>query len=94
MAKKSNIWNTVTPLSKFLAFVMFVTFPFIGFYVGMQFQKELDKPFMKEIVKNPADPAIKIPEGTACTMDAKICPDGSAVGRSGPNCEFEKCPGE
>lgn len=28
----------------------------------------------------------------ACTMDAKICPDGSAVGRSGPNCEFAACP--
>jgi len=29
----------------------------------------------------------------ACTMEAKICPDGSAVGRSGPNCEFAPCPG-
>lgn len=29
---------------------------------------------------------------TACTMDAKICPDGSAVGRVGPNCEFAPCP--
>lgn len=29
-----------------------------------------------------------------CTMEAKICPDGSAVGRSGPNCEFAPCPGE
>lgn len=29
---------------------------------------------------------------TACTMDAKQCPDGSYVGRVGPNCEFEKCP--
>lgn len=28
----------------------------------------------------------------ACTMDAKICPDGSAVGRIGPNCEFAACP--
>lgn len=28
----------------------------------------------------------------ACTMDAKICPDGSAVGRTGPNCEFVACP--
>jgi hypothetical protein len=27
-----------------------------------------------------------------CTMEAKICPDGSAVGRTGPNCEFAKCP--
>ncbi len=27
-----------------------------------------------------------------CTMEAKMCPDGSAVGRSGPNCEFSQCP--
>ncbi|MCX6803743.1 MAG: hypothetical protein NTY48_04190 [Candidatus Diapherotrites archaeon] len=26
-----------------------------------------------------------------CTMDAKICPDGSAVGRTAPFCEFEVC---
>jgi hypothetical protein len=30
-------------------------------------------------------------EAVFCTMDAKMCPDGSYVGRSGPNCEF-KCP--
>ena len=30
----------------------------------------------------------------ACTMEAKLCPDGSAVGRSGPNCEFALCPSE
>lgn len=28
----------------------------------------------------------------ACTLDARICEDGSAVGRTGPNCEFEACP--
>lgn len=28
----------------------------------------------------------------ACTEEAKICPDGSAVGRQGPNCEFTPCP--
>ena len=33
-------------------------------------------------------------EGVACTMEAKLCPDGSAVGRTGPNCEFAECPGE
>ncbi len=27
-----------------------------------------------------------------CTDDAKICPDGSAVGRTLPNCEFAACP--
>lgn len=29
---------------------------------------------------------------TACTLEAKICPDGTAVGRTGPNCEFAACP--
>lgn len=33
-------------------------------------------------------------EQVACTMDAKLCPDGSYVGRIGPNCEFAMCPGE
>lgn len=27
----------------------------------------------------------------ACTLEAKLCPDGSAVGRTGPNCEFAPC---
>ncbi len=27
----------------------------------------------------------------ACTQDAMICPDGTGVGRTGPNCEFV-CP--
>jgi hypothetical protein len=31
-------------------------------------------------------------ELVACTEEAKICPDGSAVGRVGPDCEFAPCP--
>lgn len=31
-------------------------------------------------------------EGVVCTMEAKICPDGSSVGRMPPNCEFSPCP--
>lgn len=27
-----------------------------------------------------------------CTQEAKLCPDGSYVGRSGPKCEFAECP--
>lgn len=30
----------------------------------------------------------------ACTADAKLCPDGSSVGREGPDCQFAKCPQE
>ena len=29
----------------------------------------------------------------ACAKDAKLCPDGSVVGRRGPACEFSACPG-
>ena len=28
----------------------------------------------------------------ACTAEARMCPDGSYVGRAGPNCEFSPCP--
>lgn len=34
------------------------------------------------------------PAGNFCTLDALVCPDGSAVGRSGPECEFEACPSQ
>lgn len=33
-------------------------------------------------------------DGVACTLEARICPDGTAVGRTGPNCEFAACPNE
>jgi len=36
--------------------------------------------------------ASSTPLPVACTMEAKICPDGSYVGRSGPKCEFAACP--
>lgn len=32
--------------------------------------------------------------GVACTEEAKLCPDGTAIGRQGPNCEFPDCPGD
>jgi len=34
------------------------------------------------------------PSPVACTLEAKLCPDGSAVGRTGPKCEFAECPVE
>jgi hypothetical protein len=36
--------------------------------------------------------AVQIPKTKACTEEAKICPDGSAVGRIAPNCDFAPCP--
>lgn len=40
----------------------------------------------------PQAPDGNTPEGVACTMEAKLCPDGSAVGRMPPTCEFAPCP--
>ncbi len=41
----------------------------------------------KKAAYNPVKNSQKV-----CTMDAKMCPDGSYVGRSGLNCEFAQCP--
>lgn len=40
-------------------------------------------PSLRELDNKPSIP---------CTEEAKLCPDGSAVGREGPNCEFPECP--
>lgn len=37
-------------------------------------------------------PKAEAPSVQACTLEALICPDGSTVGRVGPNCEFAPCP--
>ncbi|MEK7176860.1 MAG: hypothetical protein AAB719_00980 [Patescibacteria group bacterium] len=34
----------------------------------------------------------KSDEQVFCTQEAKLCPDGSYVGRTGPRCEFAECP--
>jgi hypothetical protein len=31
-------------------------------------------------------------DNVVCTMEARECPDGSYVGRTGPRCEFSPCP--
>ncbi len=74
---------TVTPFSKMLALILFVTLPTVMFFFGANYQKALD-----QVVS----PTTITPSQQACTAEAKICPDGSAVGRSGPNCEFTPCP--
>lgn len=85
---KKNAFNTVTTFSKITALVLFVMFPVVAFYLGVSYQERLDKPFMQQYVE------VKKPTQQACTMEAKICSDGTSVGRIGPNCEFAKCPDE
>ncbi|PIQ75459.1 MAG: hypothetical protein CO001_02060 [Candidatus Portnoybacteria bacterium CG_4_8_14_3_um_filter_40_10] len=45
--------------------------------------------------ENPETPELNIQYNgqTACTQEAMQCPDGTYVGRTGPNCEFAACSG-
>lgn len=41
---------------------------------------------------NKQNPQTTTSKSQGCTQEAKLCPDGSSVGRTGPNCEFALCP--
>jgi len=47
------------------------------------------KPTINKLDKSQIDS-----NSVVCTREARLCPDGSAVGRVGPNCEFAPCPEE
>ncbi|MFA5188663.1 MAG: hypothetical protein WC460_04860 [Patescibacteria group bacterium] len=60
---------------------LFIIFAFIVLLAGCSLQ--------------PITKPNQLPNNTnqrACTQEAKLCPDGSAVGRTGSNCEFAPCP--
>lgn len=78
--------TTVTPLSKAVALLLFFMLPIFAFIFGMNYQKLVDNKQQVVATPTPTD------ENIACTMDAKICPDGSAVGRVPPDCDFASCP--
>lgn len=70
--------KTIDNNKKVLWFIFFLAFLLAIIYL-VSLNKTLNTP-------------APVPDGVACTMEAKICADGSAVGRSGPNCEFAACP--
>ena len=69
-------------------------------YRRLGFQREMSIiDVVDKLTKQPALPprssdTSTSSEQTICTLDAKVCPDGTAVGRTGPRCEFAACPGE
>src|SRR5436853_3142264 len=47
------------------------------------------------VIRQKTPVVVPVPVDTGqviCTMEAKLCPDGSYVGRTGPHCEFAACP--
>ncbi len=47
---------------------------------------------MSKPTPEPIRPTPKPIEKIFCTQEAKLCADGSSVGRTGPRCEFAECP--
>lgn len=47
---------------------------------------------MSKPTLEPSRPTTKPIEKIFCTQEAKLCADGSSVGRTGPRCEFAECP--
>jgi hypothetical protein len=52
---KQSVWNTATPLSKYLAMALFIILPFVGGYIGYVFTPEkiieVDKEVIREVEK-------------------------------------------
>jgi hypothetical protein len=56
---------------------------------GFVYRYEIENP--KSGTETAALATASSTNGAACSTDAKICPDGTAVGRTGPNCSFAVC---
>jgi len=67
----------------------------VTFLVWFTFSDQADRPPMPvDPLPMPTEPRPEpMPtEPVFCTQEAMLCPDGSYVGRTGPNCEFTQCP--
>jgi hypothetical protein len=68
--------------------VIIIAVYMIGFLVWFR-SKIIDPPTFQD----PTLPS-RLIEPKMCTMEAKLCPDGSTVSRVAPNCEFAECPSQ
>jgi hypothetical protein len=83
--EKGIVWNKVTWYSWTLAIIVFFfAIPALSFYIGMEYQKLKADEIRAGIIVDD--------EASACTEEARVCPDGSSVSRMGPTCEFPACP--
>ena len=84
--KVAGSWQSGSPVD-FIATLTFKTSSTSGFLILQNDNPSGDPAKLKTF-----EFSVKFPGNTACTLEAKICPDGSSVGRTGPNCEFAPCP--
>ena len=68
---------TITPLSKILALIIFITFPMVGFWLGMQYQNLLNTKEKNISIANPASVYCREQGGKSKIITD---PDGSQKG--------------
>lgn len=71
-----------------------ISFPEMGVVIDKDYSHESNGRGNEGGAAGGSEDGMPPKEPVACTMDAKQCPDGSYVGRSGPNCTFDPCPSE
>lgn len=75
-----------------IIFLFFTAFTFFWAYLKMHDSKIYKNIPIPTIMPVSPTPTSVSEDQVFCTMEAKLCPDGSYVGRSGPKCEFTPCP--
>jgi len=83
MVKKKSTWSDLSHVVLYSAIAAVVLYA--GWAISIAYQNNTSNT-RRIATPNPSEPVI------ACTADAKVCPDGSSVGRKGPACQFEACP--
>ncbi|EKE12361.1 MAG: hypothetical protein ACD_13C00230G0002 [uncultured bacterium] len=78
-------WLKVNNQSKYLVFAVLN-------YKNIDDNKIVDQILSTFKFTEAANSPIPTATQQVCTLEAKICPDGSSVGRTEPNCEFAPCP--
>ena len=74
---------------KISAYFSLLTIILIAAFFGFIFLRDQKN---NEISSNNGNNNGGISEMKACTQEAKQCPDGSYVSRTGPSCDFSQCP--
>lgn len=90
MSKEEKGFAFLAPL------VIIIVLVILGISAYFTFQKA--KEFSSQQNNQAQTPAVSQEQNTiqnqqtVCTQEAKQCPDGSFVSRTGPNCDFAECP--
>ncbi len=84
--KVAGSWQSGNPVD-FMATLTFKTAAVSGFLILQNDNPSGDPANLKTF-----EISVKFPGNTSCTLEAKLCPDGSSVGRTGPDCAFAPCP--